>query len=223
MEKWREIRRTDLTTTTLDEVLARKASAVPWGEMIKVDTQGTEFEILDGARRTLRERTCFLCIEVSFCELYRGQKLFSDVEKLLRDLGFSFYGFDRVFNRSRKALDKRDEWGRERMIQADAYFMRDPGDRPTDPRGRREVAVTAVGAFIAGYHDLALELVGAIGPDADAFAREVRRQAALSAGDAVSAVENLNEAVHADPKHANVHVGKFVDERRRRNDYYDMP
>jgi len=221
MDKWREISHSDVATTTLDNVLARKPSSIRWGEMIKIDTQGTEFEILEGARQTLRERTSFLCIEVSFCELYRGQKLFSEVEQLLRELGFSFYGFDRVYHRSRKRLDKRTHWTRERMIQADAYFFRDPGDRPSAPCERRHRGIAAIGALVAGYHDLALELAQQLGPEADDFVDAVRRVAALSAADAVAAVEHLERAVRAETERANVLVGKFVDERRGRNDYYD--
>src|SRR5262249_46452437 len=118
MSKWQEIGRSSVETTTLDSVLFAKArDEANWGEAMKIDTQGTEYEILLGAERVLRERTQFLCVEVSFCELYAGQKLFSDVEVLLRARGFSFYGFDRMFNRSRKSLDKRSHWGRERVIQ----------------------------------------------------------------------------------------------------------
>jgi len=222
MEKWHEIGRSEVTTTTLDKALTRKHSAIPWGEMIKIDTQGTEFEILEGAARTLRERTSFLCLEVSFCALYRGQKLFSDIERLLRDLDFSFYGFDRVFHRSCKAFDKRSEWTRERMIQADAYFIRDPCDRPTQPSPPRQYAIAAIGALISGYHDLALELAKGLGPEANAFAAAVRRRAASPAPAAVAAVASLNDAVHAEPERANILVGKFVDERRGHNDYYDV-
>ena len=105
MTKWHEVGQSPIETTTLDDVLFSGRAAEPdWGEAVKIDTQGTEYEILLGARRTLQERTLFLCVEVSFCELYCGQKLFSDVELLLREAGFSFYGFDRLFNRSRKTL-----------------------------------------------------------------------------------------------------------------------
>ena len=80
MTKWHEVGQSPIETTTLDDVLfSRRAAEPDWGEAVKIDTQGTEYEILLGARRTLQERTLFLCVEVSFCELYCGQRLFSDV------------------------------------------------------------------------------------------------------------------------------------------------
>lgn len=60
--------------------------------------------ILEGAERTVRESALAIICEVEFCELYRGQKLFSDVEVFLRERGFSFFGFTHLATRSRKGL-----------------------------------------------------------------------------------------------------------------------
>lgn len=224
MVKWHEIGCRDIETTTLDAVLFQeRADETHWGEALKIDTQGTEFEILMGAERALTERTLFLCLEVSFCELYRNQKLFSEIEAFLRQRGFSFYGFDRVYNRSRKALDKRKFWGRERMIQADAYFFRDPLDNaaPLRSSSRRRRLVLATFAALTGYHDFALELlqeISDVGPLRDAIAQK----ATLEAGQACAAVRSLYEAVAAKPADANVLVGKFIDQHRGLNDYFDV-
>jgi FkbM family methyltransferase len=226
MVKWREVGRSAIDTTTLDAVLfGARAEEQQWGEAIKIDTQGTEHGILQGAERTLAERTLCLCVEVSFCELYEGQKLFSDVELLLRRSGFSFYGFDRMFNRSRKRLDKRSAWGRERMIQADAYFFKDPFD-PDWPRerslGRRETIVLTALALVTGYHDFALELAERMGEDAASLRSLILAAVALPAQSSRAAVEALYRSVEAAPQDANVLAGKFVDERRSRNDYFDV-
>jgi FkbM family methyltransferase len=225
MTKWQEVGLSSLETTTLDEVLfARRAAETDWGEAAKIDTQGTEYEILKGAPRTLRERTLFLCVEVSFCELYDGQKLFSDVELLLRDAGFSFYGFDRLFNRSRKTLDKRSHWGKERTIQADAYFFKDPFDAPEIRRdlSPRALVVLAVFALMTGYHDFAIELLDRIGDDAGELRRHVSARATMSAAASRAEAQKLVRAVEARPDDANILIGKFVDERRGRNDYFDI-
>jgi FkbM family methyltransferase len=225
MTKWREVGQSLLETTTLDDVLfSRRAGEPDWGEAVKIDTQGTEYEILLGARRTLQERTLFLCIEVSFCELYDGQKLFSDVELLLRKAGFSFYGFDRLFNRSRKSLDKRLHWGRERTIQADAYFFKDPFDRPGNDRvfTPRALVVLAVFALMTGYHDFAIELLDRVGDDAKELRRRVTAHSTLSAAVSRLEAQKLANAVETCPEDANVLIGKFVDERRGRNDYFDV-
>jgi FkbM family methyltransferase len=225
MAKWREVGQSLLATTTLDDVLfSRRAAEPDWGEALKIDTQGTEYEILLGARRTLQERALFLCVEVSFCELYDGQKLFSDVELLLRQAGFSFYGFDRLFNRSRKTLDKRSHWGRERTIQADAYFFKDPFDRPANEQAftTRALATLAVFALTTGYHDFAIELLDRIGDDATELRRRVTAQSTLSAAVSRGEAQKLAQAVEARPEDANILIGKFVDERRGCNDYFDI-
>jgi FkbM family methyltransferase len=225
MSKWGIVGRSTLETQALDEVLfARPTHESYWGEALKIDTQGTEFEILMGARRTLSERTLFLCVEVSFCELYEGQRLFSDVERLLREFGFAFYGFDRVYNRSRKRLDKACYWGRERQIQADAYFFRDPFD-PVSPGRRldeRARLILATFAHLTGYHDFALELLEKA-DDGAALRAAIMAQAELPREKARDAVRQLAAAVEAHPKDSNVLVGKFVDERRVRNDFFDVP
>jgi FkbM family methyltransferase len=227
MTKWHTVGQVPIDTTTLDHVLfERRQSESEWGEAIKIDTQGTEYEILLGAARTLRERTMFVCVEVSFCELYVGQKLFSDVELLLRQHGFAFYGFDRTFNRSRKSLDKRNCWGRERPIQADAYFFKDPFDRNPDfvrPANRRIWTILAAFAFMTGYHDFALELLERLDEPTGELRRAVLAQSELPVETSRSDARELLRSIEAHPENANVLVGKFVDRRRSRNDYFDTP
>ena len=225
MAKWQIVDQIALDTMTLDDVLfSRRASDPYWGEALKIDTQGTEYEILLGARRTLIERTQFLCVEVSFCELYKGQRLFSDVESLLRELGFSFYGFDRTYNRSRKALDKSRYWGRERPIQADAYFFKDPFDPAMTghPISERARIVLATFALLTGYHDFALELLQGAADDVTALRAAVIAAAQLSTDVDRDATRDLAAAIEARPTYANILVGKFVDERRARNDFFDV-
>ena len=56
-------------------------------DVIKVDTQGSELMVLEGAREALRT-TVLAEVEVSFMARYRGQPLFADVELYMRDHGF---------------------------------------------------------------------------------------------------------------------------------------
>lgn len=229
MAKWRELGREPLALTTLDHVLfAERSAETFWGEIVKLDTQGTEHEILRGARRTLRERTVALVCEVSFCELYRGQRLFSEVEILLRRSGFAFYGFASLHHRSKRALDKRASAGRERLLYADAVFLRDPlpggpaADLPCEPR---RLHVLFVAALLLGYGDFALELARATWADGAERARIeslVRRASATAPGAAQAAALALADEVTTAPELANVAVGRFVDARRWCWDYDDL-
>lgn len=229
MLKWRERGRSSIETTTLDGVLFDTRRDQPsWGEVIKLDTQGTEYEVMSGAARTLRERTVAVMTEVSFCPLYVGQKLFSEVELLLRGHGFAFYGFDLFRNRSCGELDKRVYGGRERAIQADAVFFKDTlgGDLAAGVAlSERASAVLFATTLVLGYHDFALELARRCfdGVEREALESVVRDRAAVPVDREVAAVEQLAKQIAAAPKDALLSVTRFVDQRRRWNDVMDVP
>jgi FkbM family methyltransferase len=216
-----------LPTSTLDDVLfGTRREADYWGEFIKIDTQGTELEILQGAQRTLEERTVALLVEVEFFEMYQGEKLFSEVEQWLRTFGFSFYGFD-IHTRSAKLLEKRNSAGRERTYFADAIFLKDPlagglWKKPMTPRSLH--ALFACGLLL-GYYDFALQLALATwanGDEANRVRRLVEHEASRLASRAHDDVMALAERIRANPARANVEVGKFVDARRHLADYDDV-
>lgn len=131
---------------TLDHVLE---SMPEQGEFLKLDTQGTEYEILCGANLTLFDTAAVYC-EVEFARIYQDQKLFADIELLLRDYGFSFIGFDNMSYRSRWRM------GRERLLHADAFFIKDPLEQALTPR---QNAVAAMACLLCGYDDLAKEIM----------------------------------------------------------------
>jgi hypothetical protein len=145
---------TPVTTTTLDIALTNLPERR--GEFIKLDTQGTEYEILQGARNTLIYQTAAVYCEVEFAQIYEGQKLFSDIEVFLRRYGFSFLGFDNMSYRSRTPWK-----GRERLLHADALFIKDPLEQKT--MGYRQMQVAAMAAMLCGYDDFAQEIRDANG------------------------------------------------------------
>jgi FkbM family methyltransferase len=79
-----------LSCITLDE-FARQFG-VPRIDYLKLDTQGTELEILRGGADVL-ERTSIVRTEVEFVELYEGQPLYDDVISDLNSRGFRFVDF----------------------------------------------------------------------------------------------------------------------------------
>jgi FkbM family methyltransferase len=216
-----------LRTIALDQLLFGSRDKEDfWGEFMKIDTQGTEYEILQGAQRTLEERTVALLVELEFFQMYQGEKLFSDVEQWLRSKGFSFYGFD-VHCRSSKLLDKRKSAGRERTFFADAIFFKDPlsGGLWKKPMSERSLHALFVSALLLGYHDFALQLAletWAKGDEAARIRRLVEREASRLARRAHDDVLALAERVRANPDQANALVGKFVDARRHLADYDDV-
>lgn len=68
---------------TLDNVL----KDVQLIDYMKLDTQGSEYEIILGGEQTLK-RTKYIKCEVEFSEAYKNQKLYEDVKSLLAKFGF---------------------------------------------------------------------------------------------------------------------------------------
>jgi FkbM family methyltransferase len=232
MVKWQQVGTTLLNAVSLDSVLfGSRVEENYWGEFIKLDTQGTEFEILKGATQTLNQRCVAIVAEVSFCELYKGQKLFSNVEQLLRDHGFSFYGFMPIHTRSRKLLDKHTHITVERALYADAIFFKDPlagGNCSEIDLTIRQQQVLFTVAILLNFYDFALELAcgtwlrNANDSERTSIDRLVKSLAELPITQSIQAVEDLQKQVKLRPELANLSVGNFVDRRRRICDFDDI-
>jgi FkbM family methyltransferase len=80
---------------------------------IKIDTQGFEWQVLDGASDTLR-RANGLLLEISFVPLYEGQRLWREVIERMEREGFSLWAIQKGFTDPRTG----------RSLQADVIFLR---------------------------------------------------------------------------------------------------
>lgn len=72
-------------------------------DLLKLDTQGSEAEILAHASKTL-DQCLIIQSEVEFVPLYEDQPLFADVDQLLRRRGFMFHRFLGLAGRTYKPL-----------------------------------------------------------------------------------------------------------------------
>jgi FkbM family methyltransferase len=93
LEPQRMVRRETIELITLDDWCA--ANAVDKVDLVKLDTQGSELDILRGAKRTL-EGVSVVQTEVEFNPMYTGQPLFGDVDRFLRDRGFVLWHLDNM-------------------------------------------------------------------------------------------------------------------------------
>jgi hypothetical protein len=64
---------------------------------LKIDTQGHEWEVLDGATQAL-SRCVWLEIELSLVELYTGQRLLPELLSRLSGAGFNLIQLEPVFS-----------------------------------------------------------------------------------------------------------------------------
>jgi FkbM family methyltransferase len=79
----------DVDTVRLDDVPEIRAQGC---DLLKLDTQGSEAEILRYAGETLK-RCLIIQTEVEFVPLYEDQPLFAEIDQLLRSQGFIFHRF----------------------------------------------------------------------------------------------------------------------------------
>lgn len=94
----REQHQSTIETTTLDH-WARSAG-LQGADYIKVDTQGSELEILKGGKKVLQSVRA-LEVEVEFNPIYQNQPLFSDVDLFLRKQGFMLWKYSNLVHYSR--------------------------------------------------------------------------------------------------------------------------
>ena len=86
-------------------------------DFIKLDTQGTEFEIICGAPRCVGS-ALMVESELEFIEMYKGQKLAHDVIGMMSDQGFELLYLNRVFMNSAQYGGS----SRGQLIFGDALF-----------------------------------------------------------------------------------------------------
>lgn len=80
---------------------------------LKIDTQGFEWAVLNGAAETLKEAAGVLC-ELSLVPLYEGQYLWRDVVGRLEEHGFTLWAIQQGFTDPHNG----------RSLQIDAIFLR---------------------------------------------------------------------------------------------------
>ncbi len=122
-ERFNIIKKIMVPLSTLDSQLAQKN--IPRIDFLKIDTQGSELDILEGAISALTD-VIGLEIEVEFIEMYLDQPLFSDIDRFLKKHGFSLYDLHtRTWNYKlvKKSGSQRKN---SKLIWGDALYFKDP-------------------------------------------------------------------------------------------------
>src|SRR5690606_11801026 len=78
---------TEVASQARLEAVFGKYVLAPERVLLKVDTQGTEKRVLDGARGVLRRITAIQC-ELSIVPVYRDEPSYLDVIRFLHEFGF---------------------------------------------------------------------------------------------------------------------------------------
>jgi FkbM family methyltransferase len=117
----------DLNTISFDKFA--NDELINYVDFIKLDTEGSELDILKGALSTLKKTVLGLSIEIWFQSWHIGQPVFSDMDLFLRSLGFRLFGLD-VCHRSRETLPEATssptKWGQ--VTAGESLYLRDAAD-----------------------------------------------------------------------------------------------
>jgi FkbM family methyltransferase len=140
-------------------------------DFVKVDTQGSELDVLLGARKTLCDQVVAVEVEVEFAQLYDSSVFFRDIDSYLAECGFTLFKLRRL-EWVRQSFGARPEKTAGQLVFGDALYLRDPLGRGTRwaPGDRRQAEALTLMAILYDLHDFAWELVSppAIGPMVDA-------------------------------------------------------
>ncbi len=127
---------------------------------LKIDTQGTELDILKSGRQFVKENILAVYVEVEFQPFYIEQPLFSDVDLYLKSLGFSLFDLNRVL--MRRASHQSNLYSRRQVLWGHALYFKEPESilNGNDDNKTLLNAMRLLGLALAfEYFDIALELV----------------------------------------------------------------
>merc|ERR1740129_2744035 len=94
------VQRSEMQTRRLDDLVPELPGN--GADFLKLDVQGYEHSVLQGAERMLRN-VLVVHTEVEFVEMYEKQALFAEVDQFLRRSGFVFHRFASIQGRPMKS------------------------------------------------------------------------------------------------------------------------
>ena len=155
------LRKAPLRCRTLDSLCAEHGLAP---HVIKLDTQGTELDILKGGEQCLRRSVFAVEVEVEFLPFYKDQPLFTHVHEYLSGLGFQLMDYlNPVRIRGREFGAGRGTPGH--LLSADALYFKSHTRMVEDLSGSAPDCLAAAVAICVAYDydDYAQELCHRVG------------------------------------------------------------
>jgi FkbM family methyltransferase len=162
---WGQIQKMPISCLSFDDFLRRNSQSSP--ELIKLDTQGTELDILRGLTQQQLSGVLAVEIEVEFLDFYLGQPLFSDVNQFMEKNGFelidlrtarSYYSknnrVDYYLNKYLGTNGRVNSMGGH-LVSGDALYFRK--SEHINPDGKQQNLIKlAIIAIVYRYYDYAL-------------------------------------------------------------------
>ncbi len=146
------------TVDSLDNILKKHGLDA---DFLKIDTQGSELDILEGAERSL-ENIFGVELEVEFLPLYEGQALFPDVHSFMTHRGFVLYDLRRAFWKRKEYFDY---IGKGQLIFGDAlyvkqvgHFLESLGNMKDEEKRILKILCSVTACLVYGVYDYAFSI-----------------------------------------------------------------
>ena len=214
-------RRVPINVTTLDKYAKENPTFTP--DVLKLDTQGAELAILNGAINTLSSIKAVV-VEAAFFSPYEGACNFLDVHNFLNQKDFTFYGYSDFQYRGTKRIDKRMGRSKERMMQADAIYFKDPIENKKLSFSQNEILSLFVLAALFEYYDFAAELVDFSNlekNDKDVMNNAVRNLHYKKGNGNKTMEDELKAILCLTKTEFNIRLGKLIDGFRDYSTYHE--
>ncbi len=142
----------EYASTTLDQAVGDLGISA---DFLKLDTQGSEFEILTGSEQSLEGAIFGAVIETWTSEVHSGQALTGDVMRIMTDRGFSLFDISVAAAWERRAARGLELGGRRQVVGLDLLFFKEPALLKGDSQLIKAAAI----ADVYGYPDFALQIL----------------------------------------------------------------
>jgi hypothetical protein len=145
------------TVRTITLEAAAKKYGFEDAALVKLDTQGTELEILQSGPTVLSSAVAVIA-EANFRPLYKGQPVFADLDSHMRAHGFSLVTLDRTA--LRRAGHDRSVYSKRVVAWAHCLYLRDPLSVASDADDllRRRLPRFIALALVSEHFDWAADL-----------------------------------------------------------------
>ena len=182
------------------------------------------FLIMNGDSDLIKKNTQCLICEISFFSPYSKTKGITKIFDIVEKLGLHFYSFLDFKFRSTKKIPKKTRIGRERIMQADAIFFKDPLFTFNN-HVQRQVKINFLSALIFGFYDYCLELLDLIGikkKEKGFLEKLIFQLGNIDLNYIRNETKKFRDALNEKNLNAILELGKIVDERRDFFSYDDL-
>ncbi|MBY0384805.1 FkbM family methyltransferase, partial [bacterium] len=149
------VKEVEIDCDSLDNVLS---SHQIHPDYLKIDTQGTELDILQGAVQSLKNHFFIVECEVEFAPIYQNQPLFSDVDLFMREHGFYLQDLGNFLSMKPRGLAGIGG-AKGRLISADALYFKDLTHLNIEELNEKKIHSILLGYVAYGYPELGAQLL----------------------------------------------------------------